>query len=93
MNLLADVSEDYRNILFWSFGIILLLVVVAAPVIWWIRKRLSPNEDFKGEGFTLADLRRLHKSGQMTDEEFERAKAKLIGTLKSPGKSGGIKDV
>src|SRR3712207_8783046 len=33
-------------------------------------------------GFTLADLRQLHKSGQMTDEEFEKAKSKVVEAAK-----------
>jgi hypothetical protein len=83
MILLGDVTDEYRGILYWAVGIIILMVGVAAPVIWWLRKRLSPNEDFCGPGFTLSDLRELHKQGQMSDEEFERAKAKLIGALKA----------
>ncbi|MEX0776252.1 MAG: SHOCT domain-containing protein [Phycisphaeraceae bacterium] len=29
-------------------------------------------------GFTLGDLRRLHRDGELNDEEYERAKARLI---------------
>ena len=82
---LADVADDYRDILFWGIGSIILLIVLAAPLVWWLRKRLSPNEDFRGPGFTLSDLRQLHKSGQISDDEYERAKAKLIGGLKDSG--------
>ena len=79
--LLADVVEEYRGILWWAVGIILLMILVMAPVILWLRKRLSPGEETRGPGFTLADLREMHKSGQMTDEEFERAKSKLLAQL------------
>jgi uncharacterized membrane protein len=77
---LADAAAELTRILFWSFTAVILLVVMAL-LLAWIRKRMSPSEDFHGEGFTLADLRQLHKSGQMTDEEYERAKAKLIQGL------------
>jgi uncharacterized membrane protein len=77
---LADTASNLTSILFWSFTCVVLLVVMMV-LIAWLRRRLSPNEDFHGEGFTLADLRRMHKAGQMTDEEYERAKAKLIQGL------------
>ena len=63
----------------------MVLLLVAAGGVVYVRKRLSPEESFKGEGFTLSDLRRLHQSGQMSDEEFERAKAQLLKGL-APGK-------
>jgi hypothetical protein len=46
--------------------------------VWQERRRLTQPDESSGTGFTLSDLRRLHKSGQMTDEEFERAKAKVV---------------
>lgn len=79
--LLAQGASDAApSALFWSV-VLLVFVVVAMGVLVWIRKRMSPNEDFHGEGFTLSDLRRLHKAGQLTDEEFERAKAQMVAGL------------
>jgi hypothetical protein len=83
MILLADAADALPQILFWSFVAVILLVVMAVALAY-IRKKMSPSEDFRGEGFTLADLRRLHKSGQMSDAEFERAKAKLLAELGHP---------
>jgi uncharacterized membrane protein len=80
MPLLADSADAVRSIFFWLVIAVFLLLGMAV-VIFLVRKRLSPDEDFRGEGFTLADLRQLHKSGQMTDEEFERAKAQLLKGL------------
>lgn len=34
-------------------------------------------------GFTLTDLRELHKSGQMTDEEFDKAKHLIVSAMKA----------
>ena len=83
---LADATDALPQILFWSFTAVILLVIMALALAY-IRKRLSPSEDFRGEGFTLADLRRMHKSGQMSDEEYTRAKALIIGELKETQKS------
>ena len=63
-------------------SIVLLIIVIALFVgVAWARKRLSPNEDFHAEGFTLADLRQMHKDGKLSDEEFERARAKMVEAL------------
>jgi len=43
-----------------------------------VKRRLQEPDPPASAGFTLSDLRQLHKSGQMSDEEFERAKAKVV---------------
>ena len=67
--------------IFWLLvGVIVLLLATV-----WIRKHfLSGGADdvTAPAGFTLGDLRQLHKNGQMTDEEFERAKAQLVSATK-----------
>src|SRR5687768_18438174 len=67
----------------WSFVLICLLVggfFAITRLRQWMREDDAP---VSGIGFTLSDLRQLHKQGQMTDEEFERAKGKIIGSAKS----------
>lgn len=71
-------------------GTVLLVVLLA-----WARRRLLPRDenDARPGGFTLSDLRRLHRDGKMSDEEFERAKAQLVAlahrSLKSPAEAPG----
>ena len=60
------------------FKVLIVLVLILFGVVVWLRKRLSPREDFHGEGFTLGDLRRLHKEGKISTEELERAKAGIV---------------
>jgi hypothetical protein len=33
-------------------------------------------------GFSLSDLRELHRSGKLSDEEFERARTKMAASMK-----------
>ena len=73
--LLAD--GDPMQILVMSAALLACLIVLFAAVAWLRKWSRRPDESL-GTGFTLADLRQLHRSGQMTDEEFERAKAKII---------------
>ena len=70
-------QSDNPSLYVWTAALI-VIVVVLFGVVMWLRRRLSPNEDFHGEGFTLADLRRLHQAGKLSDEEFEKAKEGLI---------------
>jgi hypothetical protein len=79
---LAQDDLATSDILVWSI-VLLLFVLVLFSAVAILRRKLSPNEDFHGTGFTLSDLRQMHKKGQMSDAEFERAKAALLGSLKN----------
>lgn len=65
--------------------LILLFGVVAAGgiVIYVMRRYLTSDAGQSGDGFTLHDLRQLHAAGELSDEEFEKARAAMIGRLKS----------
>jgi hypothetical protein len=56
------------------------VVAVLAAVVAYVRRWMFSNEDapISPGGFTLSDLRQLHRDGKMSDEEFERAKARLV---------------
>src|SRR4051794_17828072 len=77
--------------------ILIVVVVLGLLTVSWIKRRMQAAEEPVPAGFTLSDLRQLHKAGQITDEEFERAKAKTIERYKAKEKvkqeveSGGLK--
>jgi len=65
------------------FIALILLVAMAAAVVtlgFVISRTVRKRIDGQGgnETFTLSDLRRLHNQGQLTDAEFDRAKATTI---------------
>ena len=60
---------------------LLLLVCVGAIAIHVVRRMLDRETTTPDEGFSLQDLRELHASGALTDEEFDRAKAAIIGRV------------
>ena len=62
---------------------LLLVVAVGAVVIYVLRRSLGRSDSAATEGFTLQELRELRASGALSDEEFERAKAAIIGRLTS----------
>ena len=83
--------EQYRQIIVGSL-LVIGLIIVAFVLIAQFRRRLRQEDDSTsagGTGFTLSDLRQLRKSGQMSDEEFERAKAKILEAAKRASEREG----
>ncbi|MFM9957639.1 MAG: SHOCT domain-containing protein [Phycisphaerales bacterium] len=71
-------SVDVTKILV-AVGVLLATVLLLAVVLLKMRRRLLADDEAAGMPLTLHDLRQLHASGAMSDEEFDRAKAALIG--------------
>jgi uncharacterized membrane protein len=81
--LAQDSGGSMLRVIAWSLVLICLLMVgffAISKLRHWMRDDDMPAP---GIGFTLSDLRQLHKQGQMTDEEFERAKSKIVGGAKA----------
>ena len=76
---IADAEPNPWPVTIWS-GILIGILLVLFLVVSAIRRSMRSDEASGGSaGFTLGDLRSLHRQGKMTDEEFEKAKALLIG--------------
>src|SRR5436305_10583753 len=69
-------SGCLRAMLTWSAVLVGVLIVLLL-VIKWLRRGMKDDES-TGGGFTLGDLRDLHRKGQLSDEEFQKAKAKIV---------------
>lgn len=64
--------------------LLLLGVIVAGGVIIFLARRyVKDSTQESAGGFTLHDLRELHRRGDIGDEEFARAKAQMIGRLRT----------
>ena len=62
-----------------------LMVVLVVGLMWGLRlkRRLSQaDEPAAPMGFTLSDLRQMHRSGQISDAEFAKARDKIIEAAK-----------
>ncbi len=62
--------------------LLIVLVIIGGVIILRARKMVkgSPKSEMP---FTLSQLRKLHKRGELSDEEFERAKASMIKKAKN----------
>jgi hypothetical protein len=61
--------------------LLLGLVIAGGFVIFWVRRSLgaSASTSSADTGFTLHELRELLQKGEISNEEFERARAAIIG--------------
>jgi uncharacterized membrane protein len=81
-----NLASGETSILIWSL-VLMGLVIAGFVLVSWVRNKLREPDDAASGGFTLGDLRDMHRKGQLSDEEFERAKQRLIGVLRqSPPK-------
>jgi len=81
----ATAREAMWRTLAWA-GVLLAAVLVMAVVIGLSRSKGKNDAELADDqenpaGFSLDDLRRLHRAGKLTDEEFARAKARLLAGM------------
>lgn len=85
MLLWAQMAIPSSDIIIWSL-ILLGILIVGLVIIVRLKKKLTQSDEpSAGVGFTLSDLRELHKSGKMTQEEFEKAKAQIVAMARAAG--------
>ena len=74
----TDAAELFSTVLPW-LGVLMVLVLIGGAAILLLRRSLQSGGGAGSEGFSLQSLRDLHAAGELTDEEFERAKQAMIG--------------
>jgi len=94
--LFADEQNAERlfiDMLPW-LGLLCVIVLVLGVVAMWIRARLRSPRKESGDGYTLVDLRRMHARGDLSDEEFEKAREAMIAGVRGrePEESGPSND-
>jgi hypothetical protein len=78
----ARAGSFFRELMPWLL-VLLGMIFAGAIVLYVIRRSITPGNSGDDEGFTLHDLRRLHRKGSLTDEEFERARSAMIERVTS----------
>ncbi len=80
---LAAAENGFASVFVWSL-VLVVFVLVGFFAVVWLKKRLkAPDDPAPSLGFSLSDLRALHKAGQLSDEEYERTRSRMTATLKS----------
>lgn len=77
-------SANLSNFWFWV-ALLIGAIILGALAVSMIRKHMF-EADTEADGatpFTLHDLRRLRESGQLSEEEFEKARAIILGNAAS----------
>lgn len=80
-----NAQQLFGDIMPWLL-VLVGLIIAGGVLIMILRRRLHEADSSPSQGFTLHDLRQLHASGELTDEEYERAKAQMIGSVKAAAK-------
>lgn len=77
--------EDRMKLLV-ALAILLGLVIVGGVVILMIRRRITAGDDDTSgtvnAGFSLADLRDMVDRGEMTKEEYEKTRQRIISKVR-----------
>ena len=80
-------SSNVGPVIGWSLVLIVLIIAGAAGVLMlrrWLKEDDTPAGGVgEGVGFSLSDLRQLHREGKITDEELERARSKMVAAGKA----------
>ena len=80
---LLVLAQDFRwnDMLLWSSllaGMVIFLGLVAALVRRWLNKQGEDDTLGNPTGFSLHELKQMRDSGQLSEDEYETAREKLI---------------
>jgi len=78
----SDGDQLFLDILPW-LGLVLLLVILLVGTIFIGRRMVRHEQQSDDQPFTLQSLRELHAAGQLSDEEFAKARDVMIGRVKA----------
>lgn len=71
-------------------GVLIVLAVVGGLVIQWARTRLLRGDDTaERHAGVLEELRQMRRRGELSDEEYERARERTIARLRGEDPSEG----
>ena len=74
---------DWEKILYWGFVLIGLAILGFGAIMFFRRKFMAATDADSVPGFSLAELREMRDRGEMTPEEYERTRARVIAKVKA----------
>jgi hypothetical protein len=84
--------EQQRGIMFW--GVILIAAVLVGAVVImmlrrWLKEPLAGASD--DAGFSLSELRAMRDRGEITPEEYEQTRSRVIAKVKAAANAPRLK--
>lgn len=64
-----------------TLGVLVLIVLVGGGIAMGLRRRFQGRDADGSVGFTLEDLRAMRARGEISEEEFERARGRMVGGM------------
>lgn len=77
-------ASSLAGVIAWSAALLALLAIGLVAALR-LKRRLNSADDevlAPAAGFSLSDLRQMHRAGQLTDEEFAKARDKVVVAAK-----------
>lgn len=75
--------SDISSMLLWLGALIALVAVLGVAILAARRRLLAPARLSEGPASALSDLRSMRDRGEITPEEFDRARAKIVARMKA----------
>ena len=69
------------NLLLWSSGIIVVLMLAGAVMLWVRRKYYENRSGGEQTRFSLAGLERMYQDGRISRDEFRRLRNAVLGLI------------
>lgn len=86
--MLAQQGQHLTGALVWTL-VLIGAVIAGSVVVWIVRKRVfDESEADGGGGLSLHDLREMRDRGDLSEEEYERAKGAVLGGMGAKAGSG-----
>lgn len=79
---LTEQQKDLVNALLMLLGTSLALMLAGYLAYQWLRRRQKQG-DAPPQGFGLAELRQMRDRAQITPQEYERARSKMLSRLRA----------
>lgn len=76
-------QKDISPILVWG-SVAIMAIGLLGVIVWRVRRWLmSADEGRSSPVFTLQDLREMRARGELSEAEFERIKAEIVGAYRA----------
>jgi hypothetical protein len=82
MYVIAEASSGSISSIFVWCGVLVAALLAGFAGYSYLKRWMNQTDEGPRVGFTLSDLRDLHRQGKMTDQEFEQTKALMLGSAK-----------